>query len=65
MTSTRHARATRAPRPHRWAAWLVAAMVVLGAYAVALRWVTLRVESGVAASIHAPTTDGQPQQPGE
>jgi hypothetical protein len=65
MSSTRHARASRAPRPHRWVAWLVAAVVVLGAYAVALRWITLRVESGVAASIHPLTTDGQPQQRGE
>ena len=48
-------------RPHRWKhwlAWLVVVAVLLGAYAVALRWFTLRVETGIEASIHhLPTTE--------
>jgi hypothetical protein len=65
MTSTRHAHATRAPRSHLWVFWLLAVVVLLGAYAIALRWVTLRVESGVEASIHPLTSQGQPSKPGE
>jgi hypothetical protein len=65
MNSTRHAPTARAPRSHRWVVWLVAVVVVLGAYAVALRWVTLRVESGVEASIHPLPAQGQPQRPDE
>lgn len=65
MASTRQAHAPRATRSHRWVVWAVAVVVLLGAYAVALRWVTLQVESGVEASIHPLTTHGQPQQIGE
>jgi hypothetical protein len=63
MASTRQAHAPRATRSYRWVVWAVAIVVLLGAYAVALRWVTLQVESGVEASIHPLTT--QPQQIGE
>ena len=56
-------RPARAPRSHRWLVWLVAIVVLLGAYAIALRWVTLRVESGVEASIHPLATGTQPQPP--
>lgn len=65
MASTRQAHVPRATRSHRWVVWLVAAVVLLGAYAVALRWVTLQVESGVAASIHPLPAQGQPQRVGE
>src|SRR5690606_41952618 len=53
MAGPRHAPA--GPRAHRWKhwlAWLVVVAVLLGAYLVALRWVTLRVETGAAASVH-------------
>ncbi|GAA3914662.1 hypothetical protein [Luteimonas lutimaris] len=53
MAGSRHAPA--GPRPRRWKhwlAWLGVVAVLLGVYAIALRWVTLQVESGVEASIH-------------
>jgi len=65
MAGPRHAPA--GPRAHRWKhwlAWLVVVAVLLGAYLVALRWVTLRVETGVEASIHhLPTTAPALEQP--
>ncbi len=48
------------PRSRRWIAWTIAILVLLAAYAIALRWVTLRVESGVSASIHAPAAQQAP-----
>ncbi|MDN5780500.1 MAG: hypothetical protein L0H23_00515 [Luteimonas sp.] len=60
MAGPRHA-----PRSRRWLAWLVVIVVLLGAYAIALRWVTLRVESGVEASIHPLATGTPTPQPGE
>lgn len=55
-------RQLHAPRPHprRWIAWLVVVLVLLAAYAIALRWLTLRVESGVAASIHPIAAETRP-----
>jgi len=53
MAGPRHA--PPALRPHRWKhwlAWLLVIAALLGVYAIALRWVTLRVETGVEASIH-------------
>jgi len=66
MTSTPHAHIRQPPRSRRWLIWLVAAAVLLGAYAVALRWVTLQVESDVEAVIHPLVIDapGQEQPPG-
>ena len=61
--ATRHVDLPRQPRPHRWIAWTIAVLVLLGAYAIALRWVTLRVESGVAASIHPVATERQQAPP--
>lgn len=45
----------------RWLIWLVVVVLLLAAYAIALRWFTLRVESGVEASIHPATVEGQPR----
>jgi len=42
--------------------WLVAAVVLLGAYAVALRWVTLQVESGIEATVHPLVVDTPAQE---
>lgn len=50
-----------APRGRRWMAWTAVVLVVLGAYAIGLRWVTLRVESGVEASLHPLAADTQLQ----
>lgn len=61
--ATPHVPLPRPSKPHRWIAWTVVVLVLLGAYAVALRWVTLRVESGVAASIHPIATDQQQASP--
>lgn len=58
-------RRARAPRSRRWLAWLVVIVVLLGAYAIALRWVTLRVESGVEASIHPPAARPSLRNPDE
>lgn len=59
------------PRPHagrlrsrRWLAWAVVVVALLGVYAIGLRWVTLRVESGVEASLHPLAADSQLQLPG-
>jgi hypothetical protein len=60
---TRSIPATQHPRMRRWLAWLVVVVVLLGAYAIALRWVTLRVESGVQASIHPAVVEGPPRAP--
>ena len=62
MTSTPHAHLRRQPRSRRWLIWLVAAVVLLGAYAVALHWVTLQVESGVEASVHPLVIDTPGQE---
>jgi len=57
MAGPRHAPAgPHARRWKHWLAWLAVVAVLLGAYAVGLRWVTLQVESGVEASIHPPAT---------
>lgn len=60
MAAIRPAHAPRTARPRRWIAWLVAAVVLLGGYTYALRWVTLKVESGVQASVHPLATDAEP-----
>jgi hypothetical protein len=57
-----------APVPHhsrvrRWLIWLAIVILSLAVYAVALRWFTLRVESGVEASIHPIMIEGQPRAP--
>src|SRR3546814_5582962 len=52
MAAPQPAHLRQQPRSRRWLIWLVAIAVLLGAYAVALRWVTLKVESGVEASVH-------------
>lgn len=66
MSARQPAHLRQQPRPHRWLIWLVAIVVLLGAYAVALRWVTLKVESGVEASVHplvidTPGTEAPPR----
>jgi len=43
-----------------WLVWTIALTIVLGAYAIALRWVTLEVESGVEASINNPLATDAP-----
>lgn len=63
MTSTPHAHIRQQPRSRRWLIWLVAAAVLLGAYAVALRWVTLQVESDVEAVVHPLVIDTAGQEP--
>jgi len=60
---TRHAPIRHHPRVRRWMVWLTVVVVVLTAYAIALRWFTLRVESGIQASIHPATSEGQPHAP--
>ena len=66
MAGPRHAPAGLRPgRRKHWLAWLVVVAVLLGAYLVALRWFTLRVETGVEASIHhLPTTGPSIEPPG-
>jgi len=66
MASTQSAHFRRQPRSRRWLIWMVAIVVLLGAYAVGLRWVTLQVESGVEASVHPLVIDapGQEAPPG-
>src|SRR3546814_11493745 len=51
MAGPQPAHLRQQPRSRRWLIWLVAIAVLLGAYAVALRWVTLKVASGVEASV--------------
>jgi len=66
MAGGRHAHAAHgapALRPRRrvaWLVWTIVLAVVLGAYAIALRWVTLEVESGVEASINNPLATDAP-----
>jgi len=62
MSSAPHAHLQRQPRSRRWLIWMVAAVVLLGAYAVALHWVTLQVESGVEASVHPLVIDTPGQE---
>lgn len=66
MAATQSAHLRQQPRSRRWLIWLVAIVVLLGAYAIGLRWVTLQVESGVEASIHPLVIDtpGQEAPPG-
>lgn len=59
MAATRPAHAPRSARPRRWLAWLAAAAVLLGGYGYALHWMTLKVESGVQASVHPLATDAE------
>lgn len=66
MSARQPAHLRQQQRSHRWLIWLVAIVVLLGAYAVALRWVTLKVESGVEASVHplvidTPGTEAPPR----
>ena len=60
---TRHPPIPRPSRGRRWAIWLTVAIVLLAGYAVALRWFALHVESGIQASIHPLTVEGQPAAP--
>lgn len=62
MTGTQPAHLRQPPRSRRWAIWLVAIMVLLGAYAVGLRWVTLQVESGVEEIVHPLVIDTPGQE---
>src|SRR3546814_19208690 len=69
MAGPQPAHLRQQPRSRRWLIWLVAIAVLLGAYAVALRWVTLKVESGVEASVHplvidTPGQEAPPRSPG-
>lgn len=57
---TRYAPVPQHSRMRRWLIWLAVVVVLLAAYAIALRWFTLRVESGVEASIHPIAIEGQP-----
>lgn len=63
MTGTQSAHIRQQPRSRRWAVWLVTIVVLLGAYAIGLRWVTLQVESGVEASVHPLVIDTPGQEP--
>lgn len=47
----------------RWLVWMTVVVVVLTAYAIALRWFTLHVESGIQASMHPASVEGQPHVP--
>ena len=60
---TRSIPATQHARMRRWLVWLTVVVVLLTAYAMALRWVTVRVESGVQASIHPVVVEAQPHAP--
>lgn len=67
MAGGRHAATVNAPRPRRrmaWLVWLVVLAVLLGAYAIGLRWVTLQVGSEVEASIHPLATETPLETPG-
>src|SRR3546814_1111692 len=65
MTGPQPAHLRQPPRSRRWLIWLVAIAVLLGAYAVALRWVTLKVESGVEATVHPLVIDTPGQERSE
>lgn len=60
---TRSVPAMQHARIRRWLVWLAVVIMLLVAYAIALRWLTLRVESGVQASIHPAVVEGQPATP--
>jgi hypothetical protein len=63
---TRHAPTHGDPRRlrmRRWLIWLTVAIVLLATYAIALRWFTLHVESGIQASIHPVAVEGQAPAP--
>lgn len=66
MAATQSAHLRQPPRSRRWLIWLVAIVVLLGAYAIGLRWVTVQVESGVEASVHPLVIDtpGREAPPG-
>lgn len=68
MAGARHAPTVPTSQPRRrvaWLVWLVVVTVVLGAYAVGLRWVTLQIGSEVEASIHPLATEAPLEMPGQ